>query len=154
METLLNVLVGTWFICSTNFPMWTKGNKTNPAFNYTIIVKNDGSKILGDNVGYLKNGKSRSIKGFDHPDKKDSTAFIWRGKGLLGLLKSRWRVALLDPAHNWAVIYFSKTAFTPEGVDIISRRQSLSKETIEQVKLQMLKDTVLKTHVASLKNLY
>lgn len=154
METLLNVLVGTWFICSTNFPMWTKGNKTNPTFNYTVIVKSDGSKIMGDNVSYLKNGRSKSIKGFDHPDKKDSTAFVWRGKGLLGLLKSKWRVALIDPAHNWAVIYFTRTAFTPEGVDIISRQATLPIETLEQVKLQMLKDPVLKKHVSSLKHLY
>jgi hypothetical protein len=149
---LLHILIGTWLVCSSNFPMWTKGNKTDPAFTYGLITKKDGSEALSDQVSYTRNKKTKFIKGVDHPVKKDSAAFVWRGKGLLSLLKSSWRVALLDPAHQWAVVYFSKTAFTPEGVDIISR-QKLPEEIINNIRSKMLRDPLLAKHVSSLKNL-
>lgn len=141
-------------MCSTNFPMWTKGNKTNPTFTYGLIKKSNGSEILSDKVSYLKNGKSKSINGYDHVDSKTAGAFVWKGKGLLSFVKSKWRVELMDPSQQWAVICFSKTLFTPEGVDIISRQKTLSIETINAIKIQMAGDSLLSKHVASLKNLY
>ena len=150
-ENLLTLLVGTWFIHSTNFSMWLKGDKVNPTFNYSLVIKKE--HVLLDEVKYLKNGKEKSIVGFDTQDPKDTTAFVWRGKGLLHLLKSKWKVALLDDSGQWAVIWFSKTLFTPEGVDIISRTPSLSPEIIQQIKSKMEQDSILKKHTMSLKTL-
>ncbi len=59
----------------------------------------------------------------------------------------------MDPQGQWAVIYFSKTLFTPEGVDIISRTSQTSPELIENIKTQMAADSVLKPHLSSLQNL-
>jgi hypothetical protein len=151
MENLLYFLAGTWIICSTNFPMWTKGNKTKPSFNYTIVEKG-GRKLLYDEVKYFKNGKEKVIKGFDYPDEKNATTFAWRGKGILSLVKSNWSVPLKDPLGNWAVIYFSKTAFTPEGVDIISRSK-LDEAELQVIKSLLEKDEKLKKHVQSMKDL-
>lgn len=151
MDKILQTLVGTWFICATNFPMWLKGNKTNPTFNYSLVA-NKENKLL-DEVKYLKNGKSKTITGFDTQDKTDKKAFVWRGKGLLSLLKSKWKVALLDPSGQWAVIWFSKTLFTPEGVDIISTTPTLSPAILKQIKVQMARDSVLTPHIESLKTL-
>jgi len=150
-ENLLTLLVGTWFIHSTNFPMWLKGDKVNPTFNYSPVAKKEG--VLLDEVNYLKNGKQKSIVGYDTQDSKDTTTFVWRGKGLLYLLKSKWKVALLDDSGQWAVIWFSKTLFTPEGVDIISRTPSLSPDIIHQIKAQMEQDSILKKHSRNLKTL-
>ncbi|GAB3343000.1 hypothetical protein GCM10027299_58320 [Larkinella ripae] len=152
MKTLLHTLAGTWFICSTNFPMWLKGDKTGPTFTYTIVQKKNGPVLL-DEVKYLKNRKAKTITGFDYPDKTDATTFVWRGKGLLFFAKSTWKVALLDPAGQWAVIWFSKTLFTPEGVDIISRTPRLSSATLEQISALMATDPVLQKHRSSLKPL-
>ncbi|GAB3254341.1 hypothetical protein GCM10027347_14730 [Larkinella harenae] len=152
MKTLLHTLAGTWFIGSTNFPMWLKGDKTNPTFNYTIVQKNNKTVLL-DEVNYSKNGKTKTITGYDYPDATDSTAFVWRGKGLLWLAKSHWKVALLDPDGQWAVIWFSKTLFTPEGVDIISRNSNLSPDALSHIRLLMAKDPVLQHHLSSLKPL-
>lgn len=152
MTTLLQFLLGTWFISYTNFPMWTKGNKTNPSFTYTLIEKKDGSKLLFDEVKYLKKGKSHSIKGYDHPGKENSASFTWRGKGILSLLKSQWKVALKDEQGQWAVIYFSKTLFTPEGVDIIGRA-AITEKQFEQIKISMLKDSLLKDQVHTLQRI-
>lgn len=145
------MLLGTWFIHSTNFPMWLKGDKVHPTFNYSIVSKKEN--VLLDEVKYLKNGKEKSIVGYDTQDPNDATAFVWRGKGLLSLLKSKWKVALMDDSGQWAVIWFSKTLFTPEGVDIISRTPSLSPDIIRQIKSKMEQDSLLKKHATSLKML-
>lgn len=149
MNSILHILSGTWFIVSTNFPLWLNGDKTNPSFNYTVAEKN-GTSYLIDEVNYLKGGKTKTIKGFDHQKKENEKAFTWRGKGLLRIAKSNWEIKLLDPNNEWAVIWFSKTLFTPEGVDIISRKKQLDKKVLEEIKSKMLLDDVLKDHVNSL----
>lgn len=152
MNNLLQILSGTWFIISTNFPMWLKPNMNNPSFTYTIIEKK-GKFVLLDEVNYLKNKKPKTISGYDYPDTENKNAFTWRGKGLLIIAKSKWEVKLMDEQKQWAVIYFSKTLFTPEGVDIISRNKTLDNITLEKIKTKMTLDSVLKKHVSSLKNL-
>lgn len=129
--------------------MWLKGDKTAPAFHYAIV----GEGKLSDEVTYLKKGKTKSIKGTDYQDKADSLQFVWKGKGLLRVLKSRWRIALMDPEGQWVVICFSKTLFTPAGADIISRSKQLPQSTLEVIKTQMRKDPVLKEQVETLKEL-
>lgn len=51
----LQELEGKWYIISTNFPMWLKGDKINPNFNYKISEK-DGVIGLIDEVKYTQNG--------------------------------------------------------------------------------------------------
>lgn len=149
MNPIFNILSGTWFIISSNFPMWIDGNKTNPTFNYTIAEKN-GKTFLIDEVKYSKNGKTKTINGFDYINPNNDKAFTWQGKGFLAIAKSHWEIKLIDEKNEWAVIWFSKTLFTPEGVDIISKKQKLDKSLIEEIKTKMLADSVLKKHVASL----
>ncbi|CCG99638.1 hypothetical protein FAES_1628 [Fibrella aestuarina BUZ 2] len=151
MKTLLHTLVGTWFICGTNFPMWLRGDKTEPTFTYSLTTKRNGTTVLLDEVRYVKNGRSHTITGFDYPDPRDSAAFIWRGKGLLSVLRSHWRVALQDPNGQWAVIWFSKTLFTPEGVDIISRQRQLSPADIDHINSLIRQDARLSPHLATLR---
>lgn len=147
---MIQFLIGTWFICSTNFPMWTKGDKLNPTFNYSLVEGKEN--VLFDEVKYEQKGKQRSIEGYDK-QQEDPSKFTWRGKGLLFIAKSKWQVVLKDPQGEWAVIYFSKTLFTPEGVDIISRKPGLSAEKLRQIKAQMLDNPLLKPHVSSLQDL-
>ncbi|MBA4851107.1 lipocalin family protein [Emticicia sp. BO119] len=142
-QSIFSALVGAWFVCYSSFPMWLEGDKTNPEFNYTVSNRK-GEKVLSDEVKYLKKGKEKTIEGYDYPDKKDSSAFIWHGKGILGLLKSKWRVALMDPKGEWAVIAFSRTLFTPEGVDIISRTPEITEDTFLKIKNLMEKDEELR----------
>jgi hypothetical protein len=132
--------------------MWLKENTRVPTFNYTVIEKN-GQTLLLDEVKYLKNDKPKTITGYDHPDKDNEKAFAWRGKGFLFIAKSHWEVRMIDDKQQWAVIYFSKTLFTPEGVDIISRTATLDKTSLAEIKTKMLADSVLKKHVASLQDL-
>lgn len=149
MNTFMKMLAGTWFIISTNFPMWLDGKKTNPSFTYTISEKN-GKTGLIDEVRYEKNGKTKTIKGFDTPDEANEQAFTWRGKGLMAIAKSEWEVRMIDTTAGWAVIWFSKTLFTPEGVDIISRSTQMDSTTLNQIKDRMLEDELLRKHVGEL----
>ena len=149
---MIQFLIGTWFICSTNFPMWTKGDKLNPTFNYTLEERK-GETVLFDEVKYTQKGKQKSIKGYDHHDKNDPAKFIWRGKGLLFIAKSKWQVVLKDPKGNWAVIHFSKTLFTPEGVDVICRKPQLEKSEFMEIKKQMEKNPLLQSQISTLKSI-
>lgn len=149
MNPIFNILSGTWFIISSNFPMWLDGSKTNPTFNYTVAEKN-GRHFLIDEVKYIKKGKTKTINGFDYIDSKNDKAFTWKGKGLLAIAKSHWEVKLLDEKNGWAVIWFSKTIFTPEGVDIISKSEHLDKAILEEIKTKMMNDSLLKKHIGTL----
>ena len=152
LSVMLTTLAGTWFVVSTNFPMWTKGTKKEPAFHYTIEQRK-GETVLDDKVTYRKNNKEKSISGIDRQDPENPNAFTWRGKGLLKIARSKWEVRLMDEDKQWAVIYFTKTLFTPEGVDVISRDRAISAETLVVIKKRMEADPVLKNHVSELKDL-
>jgi hypothetical protein len=120
----LELLAGTWYIHYTNFPMWLKGDKQNPTFNYSISSRN-GKPGLMDVVRYTKNGKVKEIVGFDTPLNDENTSFKWRGKGMLTLFTSKWEIKHYDKDLEWALIYFSKTLATPEGYDVITRKPQL-----------------------------
>lgn len=140
----LEILQGTWYIHFSNFPMWLKGDKTNPTFNYTI-EKQDGIEGLKDEVIYLKKGKQKSIVGFDKSTNTTNTQFVWRGRGLLSLLKSKWQVLYVDPTNTWAVIGFEKTLFTPSGYDVISKNKQISSDFEEIVKGKLKELNIFET---------
>lgn len=118
----LQALEGKWYIILSNFPMWLKGDKTNPTFNYKIAERS-GVIGLTDEVKYNQNGRIKSINGFDKPLNTENTSFEWRGNGLLSLLSSKWQILYLDTAEHWAIIYFEKTLFTPKGYDVICQEK-------------------------------
>lgn len=153
MTKLIQALIGTWFICSTSFPMWLKGDKTNPTFTYSITDKKGETTVLLDTVRYQQKGVSKTLTGFDYQNPTDSSAFIWRGKGLLSLVRSKWKVVLQDPDGQWAVIWFSKTLFTPEGVDIISRTPQLPEKTLNHIKSLMADNPLLAKHLIDIRDL-
>ncbi|AEA45798.1 hypothetical protein [Fluviicola taffensis] len=128
----LNQLEGKWFVNRSNFPMWLKGNKTNPSFNYSVTTRK-GETVLLDEVLYTKKSKIKSIVGYDKPSNDSNTSFIWRGKGILGLLKSNWSILFLSTDQNWMIIHFKKTLFTPEGYDVISRSKTIDSEVQKEV---------------------
>ncbi|GAB2650626.1 hypothetical protein GCM10027035_50970 [Emticicia sediminis] len=118
----LQALEGKWYIILSNFPMWLKGDKINPTFNYKVAER-DGVMGLIDEVKYTQNGRTKSINGFDKPLNTENTSFEWRGNGLLSLLSSKWQILYLETAKNWAIIYFENTLFTPKGYDVICREK-------------------------------
>lgn len=125
-------LTGTWYINQSNFPMWLKGDKKNPTFNYTLKEKNDALG-LKDIVAYQKNAKRKTIIGFDKPLNEQHTYFVWRGKGILSILTSKWKILHFNREQNWILLRFEKTLFTPAGYDIISRQKVLSNAVLASI---------------------
>jgi hypothetical protein len=116
-RSLAELLPGTWAVGATNFPMWLKGDKFSPTFSYEL--RRDSPLELTDRVSYFtSSGEEKSIVGVD---RLRGAEFTWRGRGLLGLVVSRWSVIGAAPDGIFVVIRFSKTFATPAGVDIVSR---------------------------------
>ena len=136
----LKELEGKWHVILTNFPMWLKGDKKNPNFNYKMAER-DGVMGLIDEVKYIQKGRIKSINGFDKSLNIENTSFEWRGNGLLSLLSSKWQILYLDSTKQWAIIYFEPTLFTPKGYDVICREiqpSSLIMRSVDE-KLRELK---------------
>jgi lipocalin len=143
-------LAGTWYVLESTFPMWLEGKKTDPSFTYDLIA-GDEQQRMNDLVRYLNEGEPDSIAGVDTPDPEDSSHFTWRGKGLLFLFKSDWYVVMRAPDRSWAVIYFSSTIATPEGMDIIARAKTLPEETLSQIRAAIAANPTLRTKLTELK---
>ena len=145
----LTDLEGSWYVNQTNFPMWLKGTKTAPRLNYTIQTKRKDT-VLFDRVNFIQNEKEKNIKGDDWARNEGHTRFVWRGKGILGFLKSKWEILYINLEEQWAITYFEKTLFTPEGYDVISKKEKLGPSIEKQVleKLKELKVTSTLTTIS------
>lgn len=118
---MIKDLLGSWYIQFSDFPMWIKGDKKDPTFTYTLTNQED---IIDDTVSYTKNGKNKTVKGFDK--KINNNEFIWQGYGLLRLFKSKWKVSYISEDKHIVIIEFEKSLVTPKGYDIISRSKNLN----------------------------
>jgi len=140
---------GTWNVSYTTLPFWE--DKQNVRITYAKVdpSADSTSKMpdLDDHVQYQKKGstKDSSINGISRPVQVDGTPFgtvySWRGKGWLRMISSDWEILGwgkdegAEEPNDWVVTCFSKTLFTPAGVDIYTRTKSnLSSGTLEQIK--------------------
>jgi hypothetical protein len=113
---------------------------------------------LNDLVEYQKSsgGKYSTVNGISSSttvsELGSGWAFSWRGKGWLMIASSRWEVlgygsdltgaapGTENQAKDWVVTYFSKTMFTPAGIDIYSRSEDgVSAECVERIKTELAK---------------
>jgi hypothetical protein len=115
---------------------------------------------LNDLVEYQKasGGKYSSVHGVSRSttvtELGSGWAFSWRGKGWLMIASSQWEVLGYGSdvagtasdsqgqgqGRDWIVTYFSKTLFTPAGIDIYSRDEGgVSEECIDGIKTELAK---------------
>jgi hypothetical protein len=127
------LLEGKWYVVATNFPMWLDKKNTDPNFNYTNFREKNDKLIFDDRVMYSKNGSPKKIKGKDKQKHSEELKFSWRGKGLLALFQSNWRIIASDKEGRWLVIYSTRTLVSPEGVDVIARKKDLSEKEIHAI---------------------
>ena len=117
-----------------------------------------GFPDVNDLVEYQKisGGKYSSINGISRsvtvPDLGSGWGFSWRGRGWLMIASSQWEIlgygtdvagatpGIDGQGKDWMVTYFSKTLFTPAGIDIYSRdADGISAECISDIKVQLAK---------------
>jgi hypothetical protein len=112
------LLPGQWSIAATNFPMWLRGERADPLFSYERVSTNP--LFFTDDVSYtdVESGKEKHILG---TDTFRGDEFVWRGKGWLRFVSSRWSVSGASDDGSIVAIRFSKSRVTPAGNDIIVR---------------------------------
>ncbi|KIR67286.1 hypothetical protein I314_02504 [Cryptococcus bacillisporus CA1873] len=139
--------MGKWDVVWSTLPMW-KDKKdvtitytpTNRRYETRIVEfedlveyrarsSTDGSKTYTSKCQNKEpSGRANDIavRGIDtlSPASNGAT-FDWKGKGLLFFVHSHWEVLGygkdVEQGLEWAVTYFSKTLFTPAGIDIYIR---------------------------------
>lgn len=135
--------------------MWKKAR--NVCITYTPIA-NTSPPQIDDVVTYqaLSSPAVKTIHGVDKPfdvpntaptvdvggGEAASLAYTWRGKGWLMIASSKWEILGCgeeeETGNSWAVTYFAKTLFTPEGVDFYSRKGNLAPKTVESIKAALV----------------
>ena len=141
---------GKWFIQKTSLDFWL--NRFSPTVTYTIEDESSETKLL-DEVRYLnKRGTAKEVVGYDILQSAINGQFMWQAKPwFLRFLKSEWGVVAHDEEYNdWAVTYFSKTAFTPEGMDIYSRSEVLDDDKYEEILQKISEVGFLKPFISQL----
>ena len=132
--------------------MWKKSR--NVRITYTPIA-NTSPVQIDDVVSYqsLSSTSIKTVHGVDKPFEVPNTApaaevegsqtaslaYNWRGKGWLVIASSKWEILGYgdedsSTGNSWVVTYFAKTLFTPAGVDVYSRKGSLTPDTMESIK--------------------
>nr|KIR87733.1 hypothetical protein I308_01760 [Cryptococcus tetragattii IND107] len=139
--------MGKWDVVWSTLPMWK--DKKDVTITYTPTSRRyetrivefedlveyrarsstDGSKTYTSECQNKESsGRANDIavRGTDilSPASNGAT-FDWKGKGLLFFVHSHWEVLGygkdVEQGLEWAVTYFSKTLFTPAGIDIYIR---------------------------------
>ncbi|KAF2456901.1 hypothetical protein BDY21DRAFT_262276, partial [Lineolata rhizophorae] len=147
----LTWLAGPWHVTHSTLSMWK--SKRNVRITYTPLASDStgGPVRVDDLVEYQTSGsdKVKSVHGVDTAEAgtNEGWAWNWRGKGWLVIATSRWETLGYgteaveegsEPQNtgtDWVVTFFSKTLFTPAGVDIYSRKkEGLRAETVEKIK--------------------
>lgn len=171
---VLDWMLGTWHVTHATLPMWK--SKCNVRITYTSLPAEENSKSsstrkspspggtqslrVDDLVEYQAPGKGKlsSVHGVSASDSSKphvghGWAFNWRGKGWLMIASSHWEIlgfgddtAEDGSTNSWIVTYFTKTLFTPAGIDVYSRNPKLSSQTLGSIKdaLQRFEEPGLK----------
>lgn len=150
----LDWMVGTWHVTHATLPMWK--SKCNVRITYTALSPTGAAAHprVDDLVEYQVPGnpKVKSVHGTSTSDPKENLgecwAWQWRGHGWLMIASSNWEILGYgeDDGNAWVVTYFSKTLFTPAGIDVYSRSSSLPEPTLQKIKraLDGFEDPALK----------
>lgn len=129
----------SWSVGHSTLSMWKSAK--NVRITYKPIEE---GKTFDDLVEYEKGAKLKNVKGIDTA--KGPGDFLWRGKGLLKPITSKWEVLgwglgqqlASGDAERWMVIWFAPTLFTAEGVDILTdRREGLTEKTLSDIRTQL-----------------
>jgi hypothetical protein len=126
---------GKWYVTHSTLPLWK--DKRNVNIEYELLPNNQ----IRDTTSYQAGSagsKVKTLSGINTPPADNPGAFDWRGSGWLKIASSHWELlgyGDLEDGNRWLVTYFSKTLFTPAGLDIYSReKKGLSGPALEGIK--------------------
>ncbi|EKG12456.1 hypothetical protein MPH_10413 [Macrophomina phaseolina MS6] len=133
---------GRWHITHSTLPIWR--DKRNVTITYHLRPSPDSSTPpqLDDVVEFQTQSgeKVKQVKGTQSerdPSGKEGASWNWHGKGLIKVASAHWELLGWggeDEDDQWMVTYFVKTVFTPEGINVYSRRPGgTSEELLEEI---------------------
>ncbi|CUA74098.1 hypothetical protein RSOLAG22IIIB_10986 [Rhizoctonia solani] len=149
----IDKFMGKWHVIHSTLPLWK--SRSDVTITYSRIQASPSSDIVkfDDIVEYRSRASPGSAKsrvvGVDTlvvtphsaPEGyKSGVSYHWRGKGWLMIATSNWQVLGYNPDLGWAVTYFSKTLFTPAGLDVYVRDPSSVGEEIVKDILEATKN--------------
>ncbi|WVQ80760.1 hypothetical protein IAT38_002865 [Cryptococcus sp. DSM 104549] len=122
--------MGKWGVAWSTLPMWK--DKKDVSITYTPVSgTSKDHKSFDDLVEYRKRSaaegsKTSTVKGVDTLTRgANGATFDWKGSSYLFFVHSHWEVLGYGKDEQygleWAVTFFSKTLFTPAGIDIYLR---------------------------------
>ena len=128
--------LGTWHIIVTNYGYWR--SRTNPTVTYEPL--SGPQRTWRDTLRFRKRGllgeKAGALGGVDV--ELEPGRFLWRGDGLLRVIKSPWWVLIVDPGYTWAVTYFARSNVgTAPGMDVYGRRPDLEPALMDDILAQV-----------------
>ncbi|MGH3493469.1 MAG: hypothetical protein ACRDRL_19685 [Sciscionella sp.] len=127
----LDALCGTWHVVRSTLPLWRA--RSDVTISYSSLP--DGQTARLDDVVAYGSTRRKTIIGVDSQDAKHPRLFHWRGTGLLSrLASSDWVLVGNDENYRqWALSYFSRTLFTPAGMDVYARNESADDATVASI---------------------
>lgn len=124
---------GRWYIQASNFKLWLDGKYSIPGNNYTNFRLKNKKLRFDDLLIFYKGEKENHIKGKLVQKDENKLDFVWKGKGLFFWMKSKWRIVASDAEGQWIVLYSTKTATSPEGMDVMSKNKKMSEKEVREI---------------------
>ncbi|KAJ1305713.1 hypothetical protein OPQ81_010448 [Rhizoctonia solani] len=143
----IDKFMGKWHVIRSTLPLWKSRSDVTITYSPLLISPSSDTLKFDDVVEYRSRSSPGSAKsrivGVDtlvtrpHGAPEGYTSGVsyhWRGKGWLMIATSNWQVLGYDSNQGWAVTYFSKTLFTPAGLDVYVRDPTnVGKEVVDGI---------------------
>ncbi|KAF8701070.1 hypothetical protein RHS03_06575, partial [Rhizoctonia solani] len=130
----IDKFMGKWHVISSTLPLWKSRSDVTITYSPLLISPSSTTIKFDDIVEY----RSRSSPGSPKSRVIGVDTLVATPHDApegLTIATSKWQVLGYDPDQGWAVTYFSKTLFTPPGLDIYVRDPtSINKEIVDEIK--------------------
>jgi hypothetical protein len=137
--------LGIWYIVATSYGFWKR--RIHPTVTYGEVAGDP--RALSDRLDFEVRKPWRGsyepavLEGIDRQDGEPGR-FVWRGRGLLRVIRSRWCVVAVGEQYDWAVTYFARSNVgTAPGVDIYARTAALPAGRVREILSQVSADPFL-----------
>lgn len=111
------VLPGTWRLCATDYARWLEGDRRAAAFEWEL---RGTDPVVLDGRGVHVTGEGKSVEARATLTWRDDR-FVWRGRGVLALIRGTVEVTGVSPSGDVVVLRFDRTLIGPEVVLVLAR---------------------------------
>ncbi|WP_207457465.1 hypothetical protein [Desertivibrio insolitus] len=114
---IAEVLPGTWRLCATDYARWLQGERREATFEWELVSA-DPVVLDGRGTHIGEDGK--------RVDARATLAwredrFVWRGRGVLALVRGTVEVTGVSAGGDVAVLRFDRTLLGPEVLLVLAR---------------------------------